>query len=445
MDIGLPAGFVAKVNFSEIMNSNKLVLSSSSIHTNPSTTQSSEKKIKLYSNTENFNNKKLCRRLIDTVFDKRLDSEIVNRRENLIPSGTCHQIKEEVMDFSYHDQSFHYPDIKPEPSPPLCIGSHHSLQHDHDYAKKVQPESNSESVYPLFLFQHSDVSHHITGGKSQSLQQAESNTSNIGSPYEMTDSNMDEELPLFQCNWPKRKRAGDAGENGYHCVILDCKQKNGIQRPSFTSPRNWHDHMVSKHGSGYPDPRNEDNQLTNSHAFGESILAIQNNITCKVNGCDGHSFGSFKELGMHLKTQHKDALDCQPFNSSWKPEVMKTEADRKLSQLSDAHFLGKRYQTRHGNGFLCSSHLYHPVRQTPEGLCDYWLDNHVGFRSLCPIRSCTSERGERWGFRDYKELYQHMKNQHPEPLNNETLDFSPFTSAILSSFQALPQLVITNP
>ncbi|WP_152554065.1 hypothetical protein [Endozoicomonas elysicola] len=439
MDIALSTGFIAKISYTHSLAPNKLVFSSRSNRSRISITQCSGKKPTLPNSSEEFKKNSPEKRIADRVSNKRLRSEILNTEKNHSTSSTSSLVKEESVEISCFDQRFQNTDIKPEPSFPLDIDSYHTLQHDHDYAKKVQPESNSESVYPLFLFKHSGVSHHLTGGESQSLQQAESNNSNIGSPYEM-----DEELPLFQCNWLKRKRAGDAGENGYRCVILDCKQKDGIQRPSFTSHRNWHDHMISKHGNGYPDPRNEDNPLTNSHAFGESILAIQNNIVCKVNGCYEFPFGSFKELGMHLKTQHKDVLDCQPFNLTWKPGVRKTETDRFLSQLNNDHYLGKRYQTRHGNGFLCFDPPCYPVRQTPEGLCDYWLDSHVGFRSLCPIRSCTFERGELLGFRDYKGLYQHMKSQHPEPLNNESLDFSPFTSAILSSFQALPLLVSTN-
>ena len=270
----------------------------------------------------------------------------------------------------------------------------------------------------------------------------------------------------------KRLTRAAAGEskNGFFCPIIGCHNKQGYNK-SFSTALNWWDHIKAVHLK-----KTYSNRARNTHDLGEKVLGEQHQIVCKVDECREKSFDNFSSLAVHLKEAHGNIIDTLPFNKKWaeKLETLKVELNTKLNPENNKYlcqtcsdkgnavipddsdqalfskllkhknqyhrqvnkkrnvqdnnvtkplsllpnkYLGKRYQTRHGNGFLCTVDNIE-INQTPEALGQHWLTDHYKEHLYCPVEHCQTSDNV---FEKITHLYQHLISHSTAPDNKQAL------------------------
>ena len=214
----------------------------------------------------------------------------------------------------------------------------------------------------------------------------------------------------------KRRVAGTAGIRGFVCPVEDCKSpESADEQYSLTSAHNWFDHMISKHGNGFV---YEDKKFKKLIDVGEAMLGYQKQLKCLIGACcnQEHFFCNFTKLGGHVLTHDLSMPDTLTVNGLWRGKSAKAKP---ICQLN-SHSAGKRYQTRHGNGFVCQEHKETPLAQTPEALGRHWLHCHKGVDYFCPVAGCVADNVS---YKTPVELYRHVESHGV--LKASYLDFSP--------------------
>ena len=209
----------------------------------------------------------------------------------------------------------------------------------------------------------------------------------------------------------KRKQAGMAGFRGFKCPVEGCLSPDGTGQYSLTNCGNWFDHLIGRHGQGYPYNNKRFNKIIH---MGEAIVASKCLLKCKIESCMNihTSYSDLAELGKHIKTHHEQ-LDSLESNDLWKKNSLKVKP---ISSL-DNHHAGKRYQTRFGLGFVCPDHPQEQLTQTPEAFAVHWYFAHMGLKYFCPFKQCANDGV---AFDKPSALYQHMRSHgliKPEDLS----------------------------
>ena len=211
-----------------------------------------------------------------------------------------------------------------------------------------------------------------------------------------------------------RRLPGCSGAKGFTCPLVGCLTRSEpFGQYKLTSELNWFDHVVGKHLGGY---LFKEKRYHNLHRLGEAVLANQGQLRCLIGECSTKQifFPDFQTLGAHLENFHINELDTLPVNSLWNQKTRK--AGVPLSQLT-AWAKGKRYQTRHGNGFVCQDHPNLRLNQTPETMGQHWLLDHLKTGWFCPVKTCSVSATP--VFASIKDLYgHHIKTHMQEFLRN---------------------------
>ncbi len=210
----------------------------------------------------------------------------------------------------------------------------------------------------------------------------------------------------------------------YPCLIQGCESQP-------TAKDNLWDHLIN-----HTDIRFINGNAKSLHQIGEVLLGQQGLIQCCVAGCQTEPFKGLEALGNHLKEQHSEELDSQPFNEIWKQKlvVLGYKVAQEYAGMSDQAiyehldnksylylskmnglFLGKKYQTRHGKGMFCpacqQAQKEVKVNPTPEGVGKHWHEEHSTDRYECKVGAC-GQAEPAVSFNYYRRFLEHLMEKH---------------------------------
>ena len=239
-------------------------------------------------------------------------------------------------------------------------------------------------------------------------------------------------------NKPKQEKEGKSRKvnKKYPCLIEGCGKE-------LTSKDNLWDHMIGCHTT----IRYIHGKAKTLQQIGEAILGQQKSIQCLVDGCMSNPFDSFESLGRHLQKPHRTELDKQPFNKVWKQQLVtlgyissaeNAEMDDQalyewldtkntkrylyLSQMK-GHFLGKKYQTRHGKGIFClrcqTEGKEVKINRSPEGIGQHWHAVHSTDRYECKVCACGGDAETVASFKFYRDFLEHLRAGHKSLTKDE--------------------------
>ena len=217
--------------------------------------------------------------------------------------------------------------------------------------------------------------------------------------------------PVTDNNAVKKRKQANIGLWGYTCPVEGCLLPEGTGQCCFAGYVNWFDHLIAKHGQGYPYNNKRVKKITQ---MGEAIAASKGLLKCRIGSCISvdTSYSSFGKLGKHIKTHHEQLDSLKP-NGLWKENNLEVKP---ISSL-DNHYAGKIYQSRFGLGFVCPDHPQEQLAQTPEAFGIHWYFAHMGLKYFCPLKQCANDRE---AFDKLPTLYKHMHSHgliKPEDLS----------------------------
>lgn len=335
-----------------------------------------------------------------------------------------------------------------------------------------EPETGTEPKLPTlkpFL-----LATHLRENSGETSDSVGSTTEKPASPTPEQNTQLTSEVVDLQAPSPEQVPLPEK----LYCPLEGCSTAQGKHK-TFPTAKKLRSHINSHITEKYFQ------SVRTDISIGNRVAVEQKNIACRIGGCN-EICKSTAVLGKHLKKDHPNTMDHQPFNAVFaarydevkaatpapgrgrgRPKKVvaaavelkgqaaftKLLAEAKnhgikffgyhssdpLSKMTDSG-AGKNYVTRFGDHWFCtdcdSGMLY-----TPEITGKHFQEVHMnGPQYWCPAAKNTHEGGVRPSFTSEQEYYQHLRSHKPEGMTDEQAsangwipmsDFNPFTPFVL--------------